>query len=50
MVYVDREARAASEVSIELASFPVAAALKLATLVRHAQTFRRVRDITGYSV
>jgi len=44
--YVDREARAASEASIELASFPVAAALKPATLIRHAQTFRRARDIT----
>ena len=47
--YVDREARAASEASIELASFPVAAALKPATLARHAQTFRRARDITGYT-
>lgn len=48
MGYVDREARAASEASIELASFPVATALKPAALVRHAQTFRRAHDITGY--
>lgn len=44
--YVDREARAASEASIELASFPVATALKplFATFKRSAAC----RDITEY--